>query len=140
MSDAPLSYRVHATTGPDGTTVEAGASSLSLDTRWDAPATGDPGPADLLASAFAACLLKNLARTQALTGFEYDAADVTVELTRQEQPPLFVSVRYRLQVVTAEPPRRVELMHTNLRRFGTVYNTLAAVCDVEGTVETVSPG
>jgi hypothetical protein len=26
------------------------------------------------------------------------------------------------------------LVHANLRKFGTVFNTLAAVCDVHGTV------
>ena len=93
-----------------------------------------PGPADLLASAFAACLLKNLARSGALLGFEYNNTQVDVVLRRQDAPPKFVWVDYTLRVTTDEPERRVELVHTNLRKFGTVYNTLAAVCDVHGTV------
>lgn len=37
-------------------------------------------------------------------------------------------------LVTDESPRRIELLHENLRRYGTVYNTLAVVCELDGTV------
>lgn len=33
----------------------------------------------------------------------------------------------------------MELLHRNLRQYGTVYNTLAAVCDVHGRVVAVQP-
>ena len=46
-------------------------------------------------------------------------------------------VRYRLEVVTDEPPERVDLLHRNIRRHGTVYNTLAAACDVDGDIVAV---
>ncbi|HEX6246496.1 MAG TPA: OsmC family protein [Nocardioidaceae bacterium] len=138
MTQAPLTFHVHARATADGeASVEAGGTRVPLDVRWDTPPAGVPGPAHLLAGAFAACLLKNLARTRALTGFEYDAADVVVDLTRQEQPPRFVTLRYTMRVVTDEPERRLELLHANLRKFGTVYNTVAAACDVQGTVEAV---
>ena len=114
--------------------VTAAQTAIPLDAGWATPPTGAPGPADLLGSAFAACLLKNLARSGALLGFEYHDAQVDVVLRRQDAPPKFVSVEYTLRVTTDEPERRVELVHTNLRKFGTVYNTLAAVCDVHGTV------
>lgn len=140
MSIAPTTYRVHArTVGGGEATVTAAESTIPVDTGWQTPPTGRPGPAELLGSAFAGCLMKNLARTRALIGFEYDDAEVDVTIERQEQPPRFVSVRYSVRVSTDEPERRLELMHANLRKFGTVYNTLAAVCDVQGTVEAVPP-
>lgn len=89
----------------------------------------------MLASSFAACLLKNLARTRDLLGFEYAEADVEVVARRQDSPPRFVEITYSLKIVTDEPARRVDLVHQNLRKFGTIYNTLAAVCEVHGTVE-----
>ena len=49
-------------------------------------------------------------------------------------------VRYRLEGVTDEPSERGDLLHTNLRRHGTVYNTLAATCDVDGEIVAVPPG
>ena len=132
---APTEYRLTATARPGGpTTVTAGAASLGIDTGWGTEPTSHPGPADLLAAAFAACLLKNLARCHDLIGFEYDAARVEVVARRQDSPPRFVDITYTVQVATDEPERRVELAHQNLRTYGTVYNTLAAVCDVQGTM------
>lgn len=130
---APLTYTVRARAHADGpATVRVGASDIGLDAGWGRPPTGDPGPAELLACAFAACLLKNLARTRDLLGFEYDDATVDVIARRQDSPPRFTEVSYSVVVTTHESARRVELVHQNLRRHGTVYNTLAAVCDVHG--------
>lgn len=112
----------------------AARSTVALDATWGTPPTGDPGPADLLAGSFAACLLKNLARCHDLLGFDYSEATVEVTARRQDSPPRFVEISYRVELTTPESPRRVDLVHQNLRRFGTVYNTLAAVCDVHGTV------
>jgi uncharacterized OsmC-like protein len=135
---APLEYRVSARAVHGGDAeVTAAVTLIPLDAGWATAPTGAPGPADLLGSAFAACLLKNLARSGALLGFEYDDAQVDVVLRRQDAPPKFVSVQYALQIATEEPQRRLELVHTNLRRFGTVYNTLASVCDVDGTITAV---
>lgn len=53
-----------------------------------------------------------------------------------DAPPRFIAIEYTLHLVTPEPAHRVELLHRNLQKFGTVYNTLAAVCEVSGTVTT----
>lgn len=133
MSSSPLTYRVRAHAPAHGSaSVRAGSSEVALDVDWGQAPTGEPGPAELLASAFAACLLKNLARTRDLIGFDYDDATVEVIARRQDSPPRFVEVSYSLVLSTAESPHRLELVHRNLRKFGTVYNTLAAVCDVHG--------
>lgn len=117
--------------------VAAARAVVPIDAGWATPPTGAPGPADLLGGAFAACLLKNLARAGDLLGFEHDDAQLEVVLRRQDAPPRFTHIEYALQISTDEPQRRVDLVHTNLRKFGTVYNTLAAVCEVSGTVTAV---
>ncbi len=137
---APTTYQVHATARPGReAAVTAGSTTVAIDAAWDEPPSGSPGPAELLAGAFAACLLKNLARCRGLIGFDYEDAEVTVTARRQDAPPRFVEISYALRVRTAEPARRVDLAHQNLRKFGTVFNTLAAVCEVRGTVEAVPP-
>jgi uncharacterized OsmC-like protein len=116
----------------------AGSEAIAFDGSWGAPEpSGLPGPADLLASAFAACLLKNVERSSQLMPFRYQGADVVVTAHRQDSPPRFSKIHYELSVITDEPARRVELMHANLRRYGTVCNTLASVCEVDGTVVAV---
>jgi hypothetical protein len=42
---------------------------------------------------------------------------VEVTARRQDSPPKFTEIRYRLQVTTDEPDRRVELAHRNLRNY-----------------------
>ena len=137
----PTVYAVRAHSLGDGTAqADAGSQTITFDAGWAKPPSGLPGPADLLASAFAACLLKNVERAGQLLPFRYERASVEVRARRQEAPPKFVEITYELQVVTDEPERRVELLHHNLRQYGTVYNTLAAVCEVHGTIVATPPG
>ena len=91
-----------------------------------------PWPAELLGAAFAACLLKNVERFSEILPFRQSGAFVRVELERQDSPPRFTRIRYELRVATDEDDRRVALLHRNLQKHGTVFNTLAATCEIEG--------
>ncbi len=105
--------------------------------RFDGSAQQDPalpGPAELLAAAFAACALKNVERFSKILPFHYESASIHVVAEREEPPPRIVSIRYTLKIDTDESANRVELLHRNLRKFGTVYNTLAAACHVNGEI------
>ncbi|MEU9244406.1 OsmC family protein [Streptomyces sp. NPDC048385] len=137
---ARTTYQVRARTAPGAATaIEAADQTIPVDVAWAAPASGLPGPAELLAAALAACLLKNLNRSARLLPFRYTSAEVEVTAQRQDAPPKFTAFTYELRLVTDEPERRVALLHHNLRRYGTVYNTLAAVCTVEGRIVTSPP-
>lgn len=136
MRTPPKSYSIqgHSVAGGEAT-VHAGNQSIPIDASWAAEAaSGLPGPAELLASAFAACLLKNVERASSLISFEYQSAEVDVRARRQDSPPKFVEIEYEVRIVSSEEQRRVDLLHHNVSRYGTVYNTLAAVCDVHGTL------
>lgn len=61
-----------------------------------------------------------------------------VEATRQDAPPRFTHFTYRLELVTDEPARRVELLHQNVRKFGTVSSTLGLAAEVTGEIVVVS--
>jgi uncharacterized OsmC-like protein len=131
-------YHVSARTDASGAAViDAAGSPILFHPAWDSAVEGLPGPAELLAGALAACLLKNLSRSRSTMGFQYDDAEVDVTVESQERPPRFVAMAYTLRVTTDEPEGRVRVMHANLHRFGSVYNTLASVCHVQGSVEAV---
>jgi len=141
MATPPKIYHVHGR-GVSGVeaSIDAGSQSIPIDAEWGADVpSGLPGPAELLASAFAACVLKNLERAGAMMPFSYQSADVDVTARRQDAPPKFVEIQYEVRLVTTEDQRRVDLLHRNLSQFGTVFNTLAAVCDVHGTVTALPP-
>jgi len=74
-----------------------------------------------------------------LLPFRYESATIEVRADREEPPPRIVRMHYRLRVVTDESPARVELLHKNIRKFGTISNTLAAACDLTGEIEAVAP-
>jgi hypothetical protein len=57
-----------------------------------------------------------------------------VHAERQESPPRVIRVQYLLTIDTDEPLHRVELLHQNIVKHGTIFNTLASACPVEGTV------
>ncbi len=138
--DPPTSYVVRASiTSLGRAQIVVGGESIDIDTSWASEPTGLPGPAELLAAAFSACLLKNLERVKALLDFHYDGAQVEVTARRQDAPPKFVEIAYEVLLTTDESERRVELVHTNLRKYGTVFNTLAASCDVHGRIVIVPP-
>ena len=53
---------------------------------------------------------------------------------REDSPPKMVSVVYELIVDTDEVDRRLELLHTNVRKFGTISNTMSAATSLEGAI------
>lgn len=125
-------YRVRAATNGDGTsTITTKQHHLDVDSS---PVQGDqlPGPADLLTAAFAACALKNVERFGEILQLDWRAARIEVEAERQDTPPKITKIRYRIEVDTDEPDQRVDLLRRNIAKHGTIYNTLAASCDVSG--------
>lgn len=141
LHQAPVTtYHVRGMAAGDGNAeVTNGQQAVPLDIAWATEASGRFGPAELLASALAACLLKGVERSAQLMPFRYDSAAVEVTAERQDSPPRFTALRYELTIVSGEPDRKVALLHENLRKFGTVFNTLAAACDVRGTIQRTDP-
>lgn len=134
QADPAHAYEVRATTSGTGTSdIHTKQSIVTFDSS---PRQGDqlPGPADLLTAAFAACIIKNLERMGEMLPFAYQSATLHVHAERQDRPPKITRITYDLTVVTDEPDQRVDLLHRNIRRHGTIFNTLAAACDVTGTI------
>jgi uncharacterized OsmC-like protein len=129
-----MTYELEARIVREGISeIQAKQERISFDSS---PQMGEelPGPTELLCSAFAACVLKNVERFSEMLPFAQQGASVRVTAERQQSPPRFTAIRYELRVATDEPPHRVELLQRNLEKFGTVYNTLAQVCDISCTV------
>lgn len=92
------------------------------------------GPAELLLGAFAACCLKNVERFSSILGYTYQSAEITVEGERQEKPPMFTRIRFTLHISGNDPNLKPDLLLKNLQKFGTIYNTLSAVCEIDGRI------
>lgn len=91
-------------------------------------------PAELLLAALAACILKGAERVLPVLDFRLRALDVRLHAVRQDSPPRLVSIDYVITVDTDEPDHRLELLHTNIRKYGTISNTLATSVALTGTL------
>ena len=91
-------------------------------------------PAELLLAAVAACMIKGIERVTPLLQFELRGVEVSLRAERQDSPPLIVSIDYEIVVDTGESDHRLDLLHTNVRKFGTISNTVAKATRLEGTI------
>jgi len=66
--------------------------------------------------------------------FALRGVEIRVDGVRQDLPPKMESIRYEIIVDTDESDRRLELLHDNVKKFGTVFNTIAAGTQLEGTL------
>lgn len=72
--------------------------------------------------------------------FELQSVEVRVHGVRQDVPPRMDRLDYEIQVDTDEPNRRLELLHENVKNYGTVFNTVAPGTQLTGPLSRVSVG
>ncbi|MBN8968140.1 MAG: OsmC family protein [Rhizobiales bacterium] len=91
-------------------------------------------PAELFLAAIAACIIKGIERVTPMLRFELRGVEVRLHGVRQDAPPKMVSVDYELIVDTDETDQRLDLLHTNVRKYGTISNTVAQATKLEGVI------
>jgi uncharacterized OsmC-like protein len=129
-----LEYDVHLVSpSEDDTRATVKDAVIVLDTSRGGR-TDAPNAAELLLTALATCITKGVRRAAAMNHFEVGRIEVRVHGVRQDSPPKMSQIRYQVSVETAEPDHRLDLLHRNVRKFGTVTNTVAPGTDLEGTL------
>lgn len=91
-------------------------------------------PVELLLSALAACMIKGAERVTPVLGFQLDTLEVRLEAERQDSPPKLVSITYEIVVGTEERGPRLDLLHRNILKYGTISNTLAESVPLKGII------
>lgn len=91
-------------------------------------------PVELLLSALAACMLKGIERVTPMLAFQIEGAEVALEGVRQDAPPKLTLIRYQIIVDSAETDLRLDLLHRNILKYGTISNTLYGAVPLEGTL------
>ena len=95
-------------------------------------------PAELLMAALSACMIKSIERVTPLLKFELRGVEVRVNGVRQDVPPSMESIRYEIVVDTDESDQRLNLLHDNIKKYGTVFNTVSPGTDLAGTMRRTS--
>jgi uncharacterized OsmC-like protein len=91
-------------------------------------------PAEMLLASLAACILKGTERVIPMLKFELRGIEVSLQGVRQDSPPKMVRIDYEIVVDTDETDARLDLLHRNLQKYGTIMNTLAGATDLVGAI------
>ena len=116
-----------------------GSEALAKDARivLDTDMAGRPdafNPAEMLLASLAACILKGTERVIPMLAFDLRGIEVKLHGLRQDSPPKMVRIAYEIVVDTAESDARLDLLHRNLQKYGTIYNTLADATELVGSI------
>lgn len=135
----PLEYAVSARReDANGSFASAKSAEVLLDTSLAGRADA-LNPVELLLASLAACMIKGAERVVPMLNFRLKGMSVELRAARQGSPPALISIDYRMTVDTDEQDRRLELLHTNIRKYGTISNTLANALELRGTIERGQP-
>jgi len=127
------SYRVDA----HGSVAKCKGAEIVLDT--DLAGREDAfNPAELLLAALSACMIKGIERVAPMIRFLFRGVQVQLHGVRQDAPPKMLRIEYEIIVETDESDHRLELLHENVRKFGTVFNTVAPGTELTGTMQRAS--
>lgn len=129
-----LEYKVTARrVDSHGSEASTKSARITLDT--DTAGRADAfNPAELLLASLAACMLKGTERVIPILEFSLRGIELSLHGVRQDSPPRMFEIDYEIVVDTEETDQRLELLHRNLQKYGTVYNTLAEATQLSGTI------
>jgi uncharacterized OsmC-like protein len=129
-----LEYRVTARRiDSHSSQANAKAAQIVLDT--DMAGRDDAfNPAEMLLASLAGCILKGAERVAPMLEFGLRGIEVSLQGIRQDNPPKMVRIDYEIVVETDESDQRLDLLHRNLRKYGTISNTLAEAMELVGTI------
>ncbi len=114
-------------------------ATIALDTDM----AGNPqafNPAELLLAALSACMIKGIERVIPILKFDLRGVEVHVHGVRQDVPPKMESISYDIIVDTDEADRRLALLHDNVKKYGTVFNTVSPGTELSGVLRRKEAG
>ncbi len=134
----PLEYTVTAErVDAHGSVARCKSAAVTLDT--DLAGRADAfNPAELLLGALAACILKGIERITPMLLFQLRGVAVQVHGVRRDVPPKLERIDYDIQVDTDESDARLALLHENVKKYGTVFNTVAPGTELRGVLRRAS--
>jgi len=111
-----------------GSVAHCKSANITLDTDMAGRADAF-NPAELLLAALPACIIKGIERITPILKFESRGVEV-----RQDVPPKMESISYEIIVDSDESETRLALLHENVKKYGTVFNTIAPGTQLTGTL------
>jgi uncharacterized OsmC-like protein len=120
-------------TDAHGSVAHCKSADITLDT--DLAGRADAfNPAELLLAALSACIIKGIERVMPILKFSMRGVEVLVEGVRQDVPPKMEFITYEIIVDTDEDDHRLVLLHENVKKYGTVFNTVEPGTQLTGVL------
>jgi len=116
-----------------GSVAHCKEAAITLDTDMAGRADAF-NPAELLLAALSACIIKGIERITPILKFELRGVEVRVDGVRQDVPPKMESITYEIIVDSDESEKRLELLHDNVKKYGTVFNTILPGTQLGGSL------
>jgi len=116
-----------------GSVAHCKEAAITLDTDMAGRADAF-NPAELLLAALSACIIKGIERITPILKFELRGVEVRVDGVRQDVPPKMESITYEIIVDSDESEKRLELLHENVKKYGTVFNTILPGTQLSGVL------
>lgn len=135
MADsAMLTFSLEANrTNAEGSLVHSKQTELTLDTsmagRLDAL-----NPVELLLAALSACIIKGIERVSPTLNLEFDSVHVALTAHRPKDEAKLEDIAYVVTIGTDADQAKLDLLHKNLMKFGTIYNTIKSGTKLSGSV------
>lgn len=124
--------------GKQGSRAQCKQASLVLDTSMEGRVDAF-NPVELLLAALSACIIKGIERVAPMLDFSFRHLEVRVQGLRQDVPPKMDAISYEVLIDTDESDRRLHLLHENIQKYGTIYNTIASGATLNGSIARISP-
>ena len=96
-------------------------------------------PAELLLAALSGCILKSIERVTPMIKFGYRGVEGQLHSVRQNVPLKMAHINYEIVIDTDEEDHRLMILHDNVRKFGTVFNTVAPGTELQGAIRRAVP-
>lgn len=116
-----------------GSKVQSKQAELIIDTGM----AGRPdalNPVELLLAALSACIIKGIERVAGNLGIEYDSVNVSLTAHRPVDEARIDDIAYVIRIGTNADQAKLELLHKNLMKFGTIYNTVKSGTKLSGVI------
>ena len=134
-----LNYSVKARrSADDGSFATTKAAEIVLDTSLAGRADAF-NPAELFLASIGACMIKGIERVAPLLKFDFRGVEVKLRAIRQDTPPKLISVEYEIIIDSDEEDRRLELLHSNVLKYGTISNTVSEATKLTGMLRRKLP-
>jgi uncharacterized OsmC-like protein len=91
-------------------------------------------PVELLLAALSACFIKGIERVAGTLGINYDSVNVSLTAHRPVDEARIDDIAYVIQMGTQADQAKLEMLHKNLMKFGTIYNTLKVGTRLSGEI------